>query len=191
MTLTHRIERMFEMKGTPVTPLPKADVIAAIGCSLAPDWQAGPQTYEIACLSAELYRAGAAPKVALIGSGYKPGQMPTTEAQQMYRICYNYKVPSEVCVLEGNSFNTRENALAFARLAEQHGWQSVILVAQQLHARRVYLAFRKVLGPDFPIHVIKAHSIYGGSSKWFLNSFWAFLLWDTLSLAYFKVRGWI
>lgn len=191
MTLTERIERMFEMKDTPVVPLPRADVIAAIGCSLAPDGQASPQTREIAFLSAELYRAGAAPKVALIGSGYKPGQMPTTEAQQMYRICYVDGVPSEACVLEGNSFNTRENALAFARLAERHGWQSGILVPQQLHARRVYRAFRKVLGPDFPLHIIKARSPYGGSSKWFLNSFWAFLLWDTLSLAYFKARGWI
>ncbi len=198
MSLASRVEARLVISDDTL-PEVMTDFVVAVGCTLAPGGrELSPQTAVIAQRALELWRAGKARRLIALGSGYHPGQMPCTEAELIARFWLEQGIPSGYIIEAGRSYNTRQNAEELRDTLEQIGIDAtmiieprMIVVAQQLHARRVKLAFRKVLGPDFRISVVKAPSPYGGSSKWFLNTFWAFLIWDTLSLAYFKVRGWI
>lgn len=193
MGLAERIERQIVVADD-LLPESPADYVVAVGCTLAPGGESlSPQTAAIAEIALERYCAGKARKLIALGSGYRPGQMPCTEAELMARFWRNAGVPYEVIVEAGESFNTRQNAEELRDTLQLRGshYATLIVVAQQLHARRVKLSFRKVLGPCFRISIVKAPSPYGGSSKWFMNRFSSFLLWDALSLAYFKARGWI
>jgi len=171
---------------TPDDVLSKSDVIIAIGCTLdKAGTRPSPQSAAIALKAQQLYEAGWAPNVLFVGKGYnKP--MPTTEAWAM---CDLVNLPKSVVTLEEASYTTRMNTIAIAAIMQANGWRSAIVVAQQLHARRVRLAIRRAC-PGRQIVVVKAWSPYGNSSKWFLNHFWTFLIWDTLALIYSKLRGW-
>ena len=201
MSFWHRVWRRFlttdERKLViPNDQLPKqpADFVVAVGCTLAPGgFELSPQTEEIAKVAANRYRRGRAKALIALGSGYQPGQMPNTEAGLMSQLWQKIGIGLEDIVVADESYNTYKNALELRDTLEDLEVKSgtLIVVAQQLHAERVKLTFQKVLGPAFTIYIVKAECRYGGSSKWFLNSPRAFLFWDTLSLVYFKLRGWI
>jgi uncharacterized SAM-binding protein YcdF (DUF218 family) len=52
--------------------------------------------------------------------------------------------PSDI-ILEKNSANTEENALWFARYAEEYGWKRVLLVTSRYHMRRARFIFDSFL----------------------------------------------
>jgi len=192
---TEWFERHF---GTKEDPLPWfADVVVGVGFALSRDGtECSLATLAVARRANELWsfysgrQPESRPFLVLQGRGYKR-DMPTTEARAMREAIGFY---SPRIILEEISYNTRMNAVEFARLAKEQGWRAAVVVAQQWHARRVRLAYRKALREaevDCRIKVVKAWAPYGGINKWFLN--WApwFWLWDTLSLGYFKLKGWI
>ena len=166
-------------------PVEQAETIIAVGCTLnRTGTKCSPMSRAIALQARERFLAGEAKYVLFVGNGYtKP--MPTTEARAMAEVA---DLPPEVCFFEERSHTTRMNALEIERIMTERGWKSAIVVAQQLHARRVRWALRKA--SDKKLYVVKAWSRYGDSSKWFMNYFLTFLAWDTASLLYFKLRGW-
>jgi len=190
--LLRRIEKRIVVDDDDISDV-QADVIVAVGCSLAPSGLvASPQTQAIAVKAALLYRCGYAKKNRFCsGGGYKPGQMPSTEASAMRDVLIRMGVPTNNCILEYASFNTRQNALEFANLAAEHRWTSAVVVAQQLHAQRVRACFRKVLGDNFRRISSRPGPATAESSKWVLNHFLTFLLWDTLSFAWFWLQDWV
>ena len=189
MGFTEWFERIFSAKED---PLPRfADVVVAVGFALSRDGtKCSTATLGIARRALSEWDKLLDAMLVLQGRGYKR-DMPTTEARAMREAIGFY---SPRIILEEISYNTRMNAVEFARLAKEQGWRAAVVVAQQWHARRVRLAYRKALREaevDCRIKVVKAWAPYGGINKWFLN--WApwFWLWDTLSLGYFKLKGWI
>lgn len=58
-------------------------------------------------------------------------------------------IPDEQVAFESESRNTRENAVASARVVRERGWEQLVLVTGAIHARRALACFRRVgLTPD-------------------------------------------
>ena len=193
MSWAERLENWLAIDDDELPERP-ARCVVAVGCTLDPSGLAlSPQSWAIAVKAADLYFRGHAEELVALGSGYKPGQMPFTEGELMLFLWRTRDIPNKAIVVADTSYNTRLSALELKETLQDLGIVrgDLIVVAQQLHARRVKLSFQKVLGPAYRIYMVKTQSKYGGSSKWFMGTFWRFLLWDTLSLALFKVRGWI
>ena len=93
------------------------------------------------------YHAGKAPLVVLSGgnnplfSGKVPGP---SEAEVMRQLLIEWGIPYAAIQVEGDSINTRENALFSRRLLVEHGIWRIILVTSAIHMPRAAAAFRKV-----------------------------------------------
>lgn len=175
----------------------RAEVIAAIGETLAPDlYQPSPQTKRVAEVAAYLLRDGRAPAIAFIGRGYPPRvEARRSEAAAMREVASSIvDLAQYEVVMERESYDTRANGVALKEVMDAHGWKSAIVVAQQLHMKRVRDVFRKLMPEEegYYIRVVAAWSPYGGSSKWIFRSFWTFLLWDrVIAWGVFRLKGWI
>lgn len=83
--------------------------------------------------AAELYRAGAAPRILVSGAGDADGN----------RLLLMHRgVPSSAILLEPNSKTTRENALLSIPVVRSLGAKKVILVTSWYHSRRALKCFR-------------------------------------------------
>jgi uncharacterized SAM-binding protein YcdF (DUF218 family) len=92
----------------------------------------------------QLYRLGKVEKILISGGSglLLDGIVP--EAEQMEKVLLKAGVPEEDIITEGNSRNTRENAVNTAVLLEKHPeWQQVLLVTSAFHMRRSAACFKK------------------------------------------------
>ena len=101
----------------------------------------------------ELARAGRARKVLISGGPTFPRPGQPREAEQLRDALVRWGLEPDRVVVEGESRNTRESALASARVVEAHGWRSLVLVTSAYHLPRALGCFRKAgLSPDaFPV----------------------------------------
>lgn len=124
-----------------------ADAIVVLSGSPADRWL---EAYD-------LWREQRAPRIVL-SPGYRDGASRALAARGV-------RVPSDVDVaravmerqlgvpaaavieMDGPQDNTAAEAAATRRLAERHGWRSVIVVTSVAHTRRTGLAMRRVLEP--------------------------------------------
>ncbi|MFC1651614.1 YdcF family protein [Patescibacteria group bacterium] len=188
LSLAKRIEKAIVTKNDP--PPEKADAILCVGIDTTPDGQAAsPQSIEIARKAARLYHLGLANTIICSGGYHVKGGV--TEAKGMKNFLVLQNVPPKKIILEEESTRTYLNADKILPLIQDNNHQKVIIVAQQLHARRVRSTFRKRWeSTGIEIIVVKAFSRYGGGSQKRLNSFWRFLLWDTLAYFLSWLKGW-
>lgn len=92
--------------------------------------------------------------------------------------------------IENQSHNTYQNAFETLKIIKKYNWKSVILVAQQLHSRRVKRTFEKVFqGTNIKIYIHKAWSPYGNNYQWRYHNFFFFLIWDSLAFIYSKLKN--
>jgi uncharacterized SAM-binding protein YcdF (DUF218 family) len=91
--------------------------------------------------AARLYRAGKAPLIVLSGGTVNPGEMP--EAVAMRQFLGDLGVPASALLLESRSQTTTENAADTARLLQQRGIRTVLLVTSALHMRRARGLFER------------------------------------------------
>lgn len=97
---------------------------------------------ERASRAAELFRAGAAPRILVSGAGDADGN----------RLLLMHRgVPSSAIVLEPNSKTTRENALFSIPMLRHLGAKKVILVTSWYHSRRALKCFRHY-APDLTFY---------------------------------------
>ena len=174
------LERILEMKDDPLPEV--ADVAIAVGCDVSRNglW-AGPYSAEIAYKCLDFFRDGGVKNILLAG-GYSYNDGPT-EAECMYNLIGS-GVPRENIILEKESNRTYLNADLSLPIVESQGWKTVVIVAQQWHARRVKATFRKRwAGHGIQIFVVKARSNYGGGSQRRLDHFLRFVAWD--------IRAWL
>lgn len=180
-------------------PIPDngADVIIGIGIDVSSDGcSASPYSRAVAQKSALLFRLGCARRIIFTGGYGKPGVSGVTEARGMANWLALYSpVPSNKVSLElqakrtgtvsGTHLNA-DNVLPMLGPKEK----TVIVVAQQWHARRVRAAFKKRWrGRGIDVRVVRAWSDYGGGSQRRLDHFWSFLAWDTLAFIISKLKG--
>ena len=88
--------------------------------------------------AAALYQAERAPLVVLSGGG-QPGARP--EAEVMRDILLVMGIPERALVLERGSRNTHDNAVKSARLLQDRGLRTVLLVTSAFHMRRAEALF--------------------------------------------------
>jgi len=181
------LERLLSV---PDDPLPEvADAVIGIGIDLSKAGdRVSPQSLAVTKMCLELFKAGQVKNILFTG-GYTIYPWPVTEARAMCDIIA-WQVPWENIWLDQDSWRTVGNADCTLKIALEQGWQSVIVVAQQWHARRVKATFKKRwAGTSIDIRIIKAWSHYGGGSQKRLRHWLLFWLWDTASFFYFKLKG--
>ena len=132
-----------------IEDLPNADAIVLLGGflaqplppRLAPDiFDAGDRALE----AVRLYRAGKAPRIVISG-GNLPWD-PTVEPEAIYvaDLLVELGMRRSDLVLDGESRNTRENAVNTAKIFAANGWGSGLLVTSGMHMPRALAAFRRV-----------------------------------------------
>ena len=92
----------------------------------------------------DLWRAGKG-KLILISGGNLPWlPLPRPEAELAEQVLEQLGVPRDVILVEGQSRNTRENAVNTAVLWRERGFRSGLLVTSAMHMPRALATFRAV-----------------------------------------------
>jgi uncharacterized SAM-binding protein YcdF (DUF218 family) len=84
----------------------------------------------------ELVRRGVAP-VLVVSDGWSPTW------PEANRLCAGRPAPVSVACFHPAPYSTRGEAEAFARLAAQRGWRSVVVVSSRYHLVRARLLFER------------------------------------------------
>lgn len=111
-----------------------------------------------------LYQQKWAPKLVFSGAA---AEGDVSNALAMKRIAVVSGVPTEDIIIEENSKTTAENADFTAKIIQDNGIKSIILVTSPYHQRRAYTQFRSFLGKDF---IILNHS--ATDTTWRKQSWW-------------------
>lgn len=94
--------------------------------------------------AAQVLRAGQARNVLLSGGIFLDGRAERSEADWLAEWLREQGIAADRIALEGESKNTRENAVLSARILAERGWRRVLLVSSAWHARRAVGCFRAV-----------------------------------------------
>lgn len=130
-----------------IEELPTVDAIVVLLSDVEPaggrrPWSLAQTTADTLRHGARLYAAGKAPTVITSGTSWRSSHG-YTGAHVMRELLVPLGVPASAVLAEGESFNTRENAVFTARLAAKHGIERVLLVTRAVHMNRALGAFRK------------------------------------------------
>ncbi|MEW6306643.1 MAG: ElyC/SanA/YdcF family protein [Verrucomicrobiota bacterium] len=145
----------------------------------------------------ELMRQGKAPVMVLGGGGLLDSPPEKGEAEAVKRWLQQWKLVEAPIHTMGISVNTRQEAMRFAALAKEHGWQRVLLVTSASQMNRAKAAFWRAgvkvtpVGCDF-------HARGNAYSEWLtpfpepsgFHHLHLFLHEKIGSVAY-RMRGWI
>jgi len=112
----------------------------------------------------KLYLQKWAPKLVFSGAA---AEGDVSNALAMKRIAVSEGVSADNILIEENSKTTAENADFTAKVLNENGIKSIILVTSPYHQRRAYNEFRTALGKDY---VILNHSAI--DTSWSKKSWW-------------------
>lgn len=140
---------------SPQDSLTKADAIVVVS---------GGDTDARISEGVKLYLQKWAPKIIFSGAA---AEGDVSNALAMQRIAVLKGVPVEDILIEEKSKTTTENADFTAKIIQDNGYKSIILVTSPYHQRRAYTQFRQSLGKDF---VILNHSAI--DNTWAKKSWW-------------------
>lgn len=192
MKFSEWLERHIVIDDDPLTGT--YDAAIGIGIDTTPDGRnASPHSEAVAWKCRELLFGGRVRHILFTGGYHVPGGR--CEAETMWAVLAT-QTPSNLFAeqtgLELTANRTYLNADAARSIAKKNKWRRVIVVAQQLHARRVKATFAKRwAGSDIEVAVVKAWGQYTQNcSQRRLRSFWNFLMWDSLSFLLGKLKGW-
>ena len=136
-----------QFPSVPLGDIQPADVVVVLGGALA-----GPGPYGISdaseaidrvLVAARLYHSGRAPTI-LVSGGNVPWEQGTSEAILVRDFLVDLGVSTGDILLEGDSRNTRENAVNSAQLSRQYGWGEILLVTSAFHMPRAVASFEAV-----------------------------------------------
>jgi uncharacterized SAM-binding protein YcdF (DUF218 family) len=142
---------------SPQSPLSKANAIVAIS---------GGDTEARTEEAVRLYRDHWASEIVF--SGAAADTSGPSNAQAMASAAEHQGVPSSAIHLDETSTNTRENAINVAKIVQDRGYHSIILVTSPYHQRRAEIIFHRALGSSFDII---NHSSY--DQQWRRSHWWA------------------
>lgn len=115
----------------------------------------------------ELLRDGHARQVLLSAGTLdtRPGAL--VEADVLARQLRLWGIPPERIVLEGQSRNTRENAVESERIIRERGWKKLVLITSAAHMPRALGTFEAVgLKPDTLVVDVRAHDWHVRAAWW-------------------------
>jgi uncharacterized SAM-binding protein YcdF (DUF218 family) len=143
------VDRM-ESAYPPVSPeqSPTAGAIVVLGGGVDPPapprhWMDLSSSADRVLHAARLYRAGKAPWV-IVSGGNPWGAADESEAEAMASLLEEWGVPRTAILLDLQSRNTWQNALAVRELLARHDLRDVLLVTSALHMRRALETFRRM-----------------------------------------------
>jgi uncharacterized SAM-binding protein YcdF (DUF218 family) len=136
-----------EWQYIPKTELPTADAIVVLGGGIRsqayprPDVdfsEAGDRVW----YGASLYRAGKAPKIIVSGGRitWKCGGSP--ESADLTKLLVKMGVPTGDIIPEGESMNTRENAVYVQKILKANNFKTILLVTSAMHMPRSMAIFK-------------------------------------------------
>ena len=143
-----------EWRYFPPNPMPTADAIVVLGGATEPalaprPWVEVSEQGDRILYGARLYNQNRASKLILSGGrvtwrgGSSEGTAPS-EADDMKELAMAMNVPASAIVLEGNSLNTRQNAVNVKKVMEAQSINSLLLVTSALHMPRSVAIFKKL-----------------------------------------------
>lgn len=93
----------------------------------------------------ELWRLGYAPYLLFSGASLDPASV--SSAEIMKRQAIELGVPASAILVEPNSETTEQNALFVARVMQERGFRTAILVTSPYHQRRASILFARSFAP--------------------------------------------
>ena len=113
----------------------------------------------------KLYDQQLAPRILMSGRwsvDWDPHPPTQTEAALMYQYALSLDIPKKALFLEEHSQNTAENAFYITKLfLEPKNWKKVIVITSDFHVSRTKNFFAKLLGADYKIKFVGAHTNEG------------------------------
>jgi uncharacterized SAM-binding protein YcdF (DUF218 family) len=145
--VSNGLAQSLEWQNIPKTELPTADAIVVLGGGIKsqayprPDVdfsEAGDRVW----YGASLYRAGKAPKVIVSGGRiiWKGGGKP--ESEDLTKLLVQMGVPAGDIIPEGESINTRENAVYVQKILKANNFKTILLVTSAMHMPRSMAIFK-------------------------------------------------
>ncbi len=175
--VSNKLVSTLEWRYFPLEPMPTADAIVVLGGATVPamaprPWVEVSEQGDRILYGARLYSQKRAPKLILSGGrvswrGGDSAVYSSSEAADMKEFALAMNVPEAAIVLEGNSLNTRQNAVNVQQVLLDQSIDTVLLVTSVIHMPRAVAIFKK-LG----INVIPAPTDYlvstesGGGNTW-------------------------
>lgn len=151
--ISNKLVSTLEWRYFPLDPMPTADAIVVLGGATAPasaprPWVEVLEAGDRILYGARLYTQKRAPKLILSGGRVSwRGDSGTSEADDMKQFAVAMNVPESAILLEGDSLNTRQNAVNVKKILEEQSIESVLLVTSAIHMPRAVAIFKK-LGID-------------------------------------------
>ncbi len=159
--ISNKLVSTLEWRYFPLDPMPTADAIVVLGGATAPasaprPWVEVLEAGDRILYGARLYNQARAPKLILSGGRVSwRGDSGTSEADDMKQFAMAMNVPESAIVLEGESLNTRQNAVNVKKILDKQSIGSVLLVTSAIHMPRAIAIFKKL-----EINVIPAPTDY-------------------------------
>jgi uncharacterized SAM-binding protein YcdF (DUF218 family) len=151
--VSHKLVSTLEWQYFPPDPMPTVDAIVVLGGAVEPalaprPWVEVREQGDRILYGARLYNQGKAPKLILSGGRVTwRGGSGASEADDMKEFALAMNVPESAILLEGDSLNTRENAVNVQKILKANSLNSVLLVTSAIHMPRSVAIFKK-LGMD-------------------------------------------
>ncbi|MEM8505672.1 MAG: YdcF family protein [Cyanobacteria bacterium P01_D01_bin.1] len=148
--VSNKLLSSLEWQYLPLDPIPPADAIVVLGGATVPalaprPWVEVGEAGDRILYAARLYNQGRAPKLILSGGRVQwRGGSDQSEADDMKAFAMAMNVPEADVILEGNSLNTRQNAVNVKEILEAQSIDSVLLVTSAVHMPRSVAIFRKL-----------------------------------------------
>jgi uncharacterized SAM-binding protein YcdF (DUF218 family) len=143
------LAQSLEWQNIPKTELPTADAIVILGGATRsqhyprPDvdfTDAGDRVW----YGATLYREGKAPKIIVSGGRITWKGAGKSEAEDMTKLLVTMGVPQLDIIPEGNSFNTRDNAVNVQQILQAQNFKTILLVTSAMHMPRSMAIFKRL-----------------------------------------------
>lgn len=115
--------------------------------------------------AAQILRAGQARNVLLSGGIFFDGGPERSEADWLAEWLREQGIAADRIAVEGESKNTRENAVFSAKLLAERGWKRVLLVSSAWHARRAVGCFRAA-GVEVDLLTVDHRAGKAASATW-------------------------
>lgn len=152
--VSKKLVSTLEWQYFPPNPMPTADAIVVLGGATQPalaprPWVEVSEQGDRILYGARLYNQAKAPKLILSGGritwrGGSAKQGAASEADDMKEFAIAMNVPESDILLEGDSLNTRENAVNVKKILESQSIESVLLVTSAIHMPRAVAIFKKL-----------------------------------------------
>jgi uncharacterized SAM-binding protein YcdF (DUF218 family) len=141
------LAQSLEWQNIPKTELPTADAIVVLGGGTRSQGYPRPDVDfsdagDRVWYGANLYHAGKAPKIIVSGGRitWKGGGKP--ESEDLTKLLVRMGVPAVDIIPEGNSLNTRENAVYVQKILKANNFKTILLVTSAMHMPRSMAIFK-------------------------------------------------